>query len=178
MPGWLEVGLAFRGLTLAQRGQLADGIHLIRYSLAEASRTHFVIEQPYFLSHLAKAYGVSGRFDEAFQVINDALERVSSTGERWFEAELHRLKGEFALRKPASDKAMADDCLKRALGVARDQSARWWELRAATQLARLWVEGGERQRAHDLLAPIYDWFTEGFDAPDLQDAKALLEALS
>lgn len=178
MPGWLETGLAFRGLTLVQQGQLVEGIRLIKYSLSEATRTNFVLEQPYFLSHLAEGHNKADNFSEALQAIDAALGRVASTGERWFEAELYRLKGEFALRAPTPDEAFAHDCLRRALGIAKEQSGKWWELRSAISLARFDAEHGRRSDAHSLLAPIYNSFTEGFETPDLRDARALLDELS
>jgi predicted ATPase len=95
----------------------------------------------------------------------------------WYEAEAHRLRGETLLSLPEPDRAAVEVCLRRAIEVARDQEAKMWELRAATRLARLWGERGERQKAFDLLAPVYGWFTEGFDAADLKEANALLDAL-
>ena len=109
-----------------------------------------------------------GRAAEALRLLAEALARVEATGERWFEAELHRLRGEALLGASAADRAEAEACFRKALDVAREQGAKWWELRAATSLARLWAEHGERRKAHDLLAPIYGWFTEGFDTPDLR----------
>jgi predicted ATPase len=102
---------------------------------------------------------------------------VQHTGERWFEAELHRLKGEVLLSLSKRDGAEAESSFKRAIQVARGHGAKMWELRAATSLARLWADQGRRADAHDLLAPVYGWFTEGFDAADLKDAKALLDEL-
>ena len=103
--------------------------------------------------------------------------RVERTGVRWIEAELHRLRGELQLALPKPDQSDAEACFGRALAVAREQQAKFWELRAATSLARLWRDQGKRAEARDLLAPVYGWFTEGFDTPDLKDAKALLDEL-
>src|SRR5262249_61529016 len=100
------------------------------------------------------------------------------TGERWYEAELHRLKGELLLQQHVDHQAEAENCFLRALDIAHNQEAKSLELRAATSLARLWQQQGKRQEAHDLLAPVYGWFIEGFDTADLQEAKALLEALA
>ncbi len=102
----------------------------------------------------------------------------STTGERWYEAELYRLKGELLLQQSSDNQAEAEACFQQALDVARHQQAKSFELRAATSLARLWQQQGKRQEAHDLLAPVYSWFTEGFDTADLQDAKALLDELA
>jgi predicted ATPase len=102
---------------------------------------------------------------------------VEHTGERYFEAEIHRLKGALLLQQSSDSQAEAETCFHHALDIARNQQARSLELRAATSLARLWQQQRKRQEAHDLLAPVYAWFTEGFDTADLQEAKALLEAL-
>jgi predicted ATPase len=102
---------------------------------------------------------------------------VEKTGERYYEAEIHRLKGAIFLQQPAPDIPQAEACFQQAMAIARRQQARSWELRAATSLARLWQQQGKQAEARTLLAPIYDWFTEGFDTADLQDARALLEAV-
>ena len=103
---------------------------------------------------------------------------VAQTEERWDEAELHRLKGELLLQQSVENHVEAETCFHQALSIAQSQSAKSWELRAATSLATLWHSQGKCQDAYDLLAPVYAWFTEGFDTADLQDAKALLEALA
>jgi predicted ATPase len=100
---------------------------------------------------------------------------VDKNGERWYEAELHRLKGELLLQQSSDDATEAETCFHQAIAVAQSQSAKSWELRAATSLARLWWQQGKRQEAYDLLAPVYGWFTEGFDTADVQEAKALIE---
>jgi predicted ATPase len=110
--------------------------------------------------------------------LREALDRSEATGERWFEAELHRIKGDVLLRAPEVDPAEAETCLCKAIAVAQEQGARLWELRAATSLARLWRDLGKHAEAHDLLTPVYGWFTEGFDTADLKDAKALLDELA
>ena len=107
-------------------------------------------------------------------VLSQALERVEATDERWFEAELRRMSGELHLHAGAGREAA--QCFAAALGVARRQGGRLFELRAATSLCRLWTEGGERRKAHDTLTPVYGRFTEGFDTPDLRDTRALLDA--
>jgi predicted ATPase len=103
---------------------------------------------------------------------------VEATEERWYEAEVHRISGEIALLSPERDAAKSEACLKRGLAVARQQRAKSWELRAAMSMARLWRDQGKRDEARELLAPVYSWFTEGFDTLDLKEAKALLEELS
>jgi predicted ATPase len=106
------------------------------------------------------------------------LAAVETTGERWWEAEVNRLAGEIALKSPSPDAAKAQTYFERALAVARQQQAKSWELRAAMSLARLWRDQGKVREARELLAPVYGWFTEGFDTRDLKEAKALLEELA
>jgi predicted ATPase len=110
-------------------------------------------------------------------VLTEALALVDTTGEYWYAPELYRLKGELLLQQSSNDQAEAETCFHHALEIARNQQAKSFELRATTSLARLWQQQGKRQEAYDLLAPVYHWFTEGFDTADLKDAKALLEAV-
>ena len=119
-----------------------------------------------------------GQFDDAWRCIGEAMTAVETTKEKWFEAEVHRIAGEIALMSPEPDAAKAEAYFERALAVARQQQAKSWELRAAMSLARLWRDQGKVQQARELLAPVYGWFTEGFDTRDLKEAKALLEQLS
>jgi predicted ATPase len=133
--------------------------------------------QPWNLALLAEAYKQAGRAAEGLHVVAEALTLVEKTAERWWEGELHRLKGELLLAHiQAHDEA--ETCFHHALTVTRQQQAKSLELRAAMSLARLWQQQGKRAAAHDLLAPIYGWFSEGFDTADLQEARALLEALA
>ena len=115
---------------------------------------------------------------EAWRCIGEAISTIATTKERWFEAEVHRVAGEIALKSPQPDAAKAEAYFERALSVARQQQAKSWELRAAMSLARLWRDQGKVQQARELLAPVYGWFTEGFDTRDLKEAKALLEELA
>ena len=126
---------------------------------------------------LATAHANSGQFDDAWRCIGRAMTAMQATKERWCEAEAHRVAGEIALKSPQRDVAKAEACFGHSLTVARAQQAKSWELRTAMSLARLLSDQGKRQSAHDLLAPIYDWFTEGFDTSDLRNAKALLGEL-
>jgi predicted ATPase len=126
---------------------------------------------------LAEAYRYKDETDLALQQIHEALEQADRSGERVYKAEIHRLKGELLLQKAVPDAQKAEICFQRALALARQQQAKAWELRVATSIARLWQREGKHQDAHELLAPIYAWFTEGFDTADLQEAKALLEEL-
>jgi predicted ATPase len=130
-----------------------------------------------YLSHLARAYAELGQFDSARRCIGEALTAVETSRERWSEADVHRTAGEIALVTPHPDAAKAEAYFERALAVAREQQAKSWELRAAMSMARLWRDQGKRQQAHNLLAPVDGWFTEGFDTLDLKRAKELLEEL-
>jgi predicted ATPase len=127
---------------------------------------------------LARAYADLGQFDDAWHCIGEAITAVETTKERWCEAEVHRVAGEIALKIPEPDAAKAEAYFARALAVARSQQAKSWELRAAMSMARLWRDQGKRDEASDLLAPVYGWFTEGFDTLDLKQAKTLLDGLA
>ena len=133
---------------------------------------------PLYLPYLARAYAELGQFDDAWRCIAEAMTTVETTKQRWWEAEVHRVAGEIALRSPEPDAAKAETYFDRALAVARQQQAKSWELRAAMSMARLWRDQGKRDEARDLLAPVYGWFTEGFDTLDLKEAKALLDELA
>ena len=133
---------------------------------------------PIWLSELAVAYAELGQHDDARRCIDEAIVAVERTKERWPEAEVNRIAGEIALMGPRNDSAKAEAYFERALAVAREQHAKSWELRASVSMARLKRDHGKRDEAHDLLAPVYNWFTEGFDTFDLKEAKALLDALA
>jgi predicted ATPase len=126
---------------------------------------------------LAEAYAELGQFDDAWHSISEANAVVRTTKETWCEAEISRIAGRMALRSPQPDTAKAEAYFERALAVARQQRAKSWELRAAMSMARLWRDQGKRDEARELLAPVYGWFTEGFDTRDLKEAKALLDEL-
>jgi predicted ATPase len=177
LPLWLAAGVVVRGWTLAARGRAEDGIAVIRLGLADYRATGSELFSPYFLALLADAYGQADQAADGLSLLADALDGVERTGVRWIEAELHRLRGELQLALPKPDQSDADACFGRALAVSREQQAKFWKLRAATSLARLWRDQGKRAEACDLLAPVFGWFTEGFDTPDLKDAKGLLEQL-
>jgi predicted ATPase len=129
------------------------------------------------LSNLSCAYSDLGQFDDAWRSIGEAMTEVETTNEKWCEAEVHRVAGEIALKSPQQDVAKAQEYFERALTVAREQQAKSWELRASMSLARLWRDQGKVQQARELLAPVYGWYTEGFDTLDLKEAKALLDEL-
>jgi predicted ATPase len=127
---------------------------------------------------LAKAYAELGQFDHARRCNGEAMTAIETTKQSWCEAEVNRIAGEIALKSPERDGAKAQAYFERALAVARAQQAKSWELRAAMSMARLWRDQGKRDEARELLAPLYGWFTEGFDTLDLKEAKALLDELS
>jgi len=127
---------------------------------------------------LAKAHAALDQFEEAWRCIDGALTAVEATRERWCEADIHRIAGELTLMSPEPDAAKAAVYFERALAVARQQQAKSWELRAAISMARLWRDQGKPQQGRELLAPVYGWFTEGFDTLDLKKAKALLDELA
>jgi predicted ATPase len=130
---------------------------------------------PFFLTLLAEAKGMAKERDEGLVHLAEADTVIAEAEERWAEAELHRVRGE--LLRSGHDPGGAERSFSQAIGIAQQQSAKYWELRAAISLARLWREQGKRAAARDLLAPTYGWFTEGFDTPVLKEAKALLDEL-
>ena len=175
---WLAAGTIIDGFVRAELGGAAVAIIQIRRGLAAYEATGAHLFRPYFLSLLARAYLKAGTPHEGLGVIGEALERVRTTGERVWEAELMRLEGELRLAASPHDVAEALDCFQRAIEVARRQKARSWELRAAVSLARLLVAEGRLAEARGALATVYDWFTEGLDTTDLREAKALLDDLN
>ena len=132
---------------------------------------------PWYLSELAMSYAELAQFDEARRCISEAMTAIETSEERWYEAEFNRIAGEIALKSRAPDPEKAEAYFDRALEVARQQQAKSWELRAAMSMGRLWRDQGKRDEARQLLAPVYSWFTEGFDTRDLKEVKALLEEL-
>ncbi len=133
---------------------------------------------PLFLSYLAYAYAELNKLDDAWRYLNEAMTAIEATKDMMFEPEVNRIAGGIALKSPERDAAKAEGYFKRALAVARQQQAKSWELRATMSLARFWRSQGKPQQARELLAPVYGWFTEGFDTLDLREAKALLEELN
>ena len=174
-PYWSSIATIHLGWALAMGDDGEAGLERMGAGLAAYRRTGATLALPWFLGMLAEAQRAAGHCEAAAQTLDDALAMVERTGERFYAAELHRLRGLFLAEQGAGEEAEAH--LMRALSIAHEQQAHGWSLRAATSLARLWVEQGRRAEAHDLLAPIYGWFTEGFDTADLKDAKALLEQL-
>ena len=176
-PVWLAGADIMRGSLLAARGQAAEGLPLARKGVAERQATGSSWHETYFLGLLAWTARDAGEPAEALSLLEGARAIADRTGERWFEAELYRLRGHCLIAQHEGAGAAAEACFQHAIEVARAQQARMWELRAATSLARLWADQGKRTQARDMLAPVYGWFTEGFDTADLKDAKALLDEL-
>ncbi len=198
----MAVGTIQRGWALAKQGQGEEGVVQIRRGLAAYQATEQELFRPGFLALLAEAYGKVGQAEEGLSALAEALTLVNKTGERWYEAELYRLKGTLTLQSrqsQASQRQVEDDsentnpqhpalsthaeaeaevCFLKAIEIARKQQAKSLELRAVMSLAHLWQNQGKKEEAHEMLVEIYGWFTEGFDTKDLQEAKALLEELS
>jgi class 3 adenylate cyclase/predicted ATPase len=169
---------AQRGCVLALTGKASDAVQTINAGISEYRSTGATVWTTSLLSYLALAYADLGKFDDAGRCIGEATTTVETTGERWCEAEVNRIAGQIALLSPEPDAPKAEAYFERALAVARQQQAKSWELRAAMSMARLWRDQGRPQQARELLAPVYGWFTEGFDTVDLKEAKALLEELA
>ena len=175
---WNASGPIWRGWVLAEEGQKREGIALMGQGLATWLATGGYLFRPYYLGLLAEACRKAGQAAEGQRLLAEALAAAHKTDERFYEAELHRLMGELLLEEVPLNVSEAENSFTRALDVARRQEAKSLELRAATSLARLWVEQSRRVEARDLLAPVYGWFTEGLDTADLKDAKALLDELA
>jgi predicted ATPase len=174
----LALGPLMRGWALAMQGQGAEGLTQLRQGLDAYQATGAAFQRPHFLSLLAEVHRSLGQPEAGLTALSEALTLVEKTGERYYEAELHRLKGELLLQQAAPEVSHAETCFQQSLDIARRQQAKSLELRAAMSLSRLWQQQGKRDEARALLAPIYGWFTEGFDTADLQEAKALLEELA
>jgi predicted ATPase len=175
---WAASGTILRGWALAMQGQGEAGIAQIRQGIAAWRATGAMLNVPYFCTVLAEVCDHLGHSEEGLQALAEAHTLVEQQEERWWEAEVYRLRGVMLLRQPGTSQAEAETWLQRALDVARRQEAKSLELRAAMSLSRLWQQQGKQSEARVLLAPIYDWFTEGFDTADLQEARGLLEQLS
>jgi predicted ATPase len=194
---WLGPGTILQGWALAEQGQSEEGISQIRQGLATHLAVGAGIFHSFFLALLAEAYGKAGQAEDGLAALAEALEAVDRTGERFYEAEVYRIKGELTLQEasqkskgkaqkakvlnPKSQipepKSEAEACFLKAIAIAQKQQAKSLELRAVMSLARLWQSQGKTDEARQRLAEIYNWFTEGFDTKDLQEAKALIEEL-
>ncbi len=174
---WKVLATIDQGWLLTLTGKASYGIDLMNSAINEARSRKATAWMPLRLSYLARAYAQIGQANDAWQCVGEAFAAVEATGETLFEAEVNRSAGEILLASPEPDLAKAQEYFERALAIARKQQAKSWELRASMSLARLWRDQGKPQQARELLAPIYGWFTEGFDTRDLKEAKALLEEL-
>jgi predicted ATPase len=178
LPHWVASGSIIRGWALAVQGQWEQGIAQTQQGLTAHHATGAEIGRPFSLALLTEAHAAADQAEAGLGVLAEALALVDHTGERHWEAEIYRLKGELLLRQAVPDAPQAETCFQQALAVARRQQAKSWELRTAMSLARLWQQQGKRAAARQLLAEVYGWFTEGFDTPDLQEARALLDELA
>jgi predicted ATPase len=193
-PFWEALGTEFRGWLDAVCGHIEEGIVLMRQGLANRQATGVMLLYPASLTTLAEAYGKGGKPEEGLQVLPEALRVMTTTGQRHWEAELYRIKGELTLQqfnvqgstfkvenspksKVQSPESKAEECFLQAIEIAKNQQAKSLELRAAMSLARLWQQQSKQREAHQMLSEIYNWFTEGFDTKDLQEAKALVDKL-
>jgi predicted ATPase len=174
-PTWLARGRIYHGWLLADEPCRSSELAPMRVGLAELRRIGAMGGMGRYVCLLADACRRTDRASEGVDALDELMSATQPAGERSYEAELHRVNGELALS--CGEPSRGESCFRRALDIARQQSAKAWELRAAVSLARLWAEQGERRKAHALLAPVHGWFTEGQGAPDLQEAKALLDAL-
>jgi len=174
-PHWRAEGMIFRGWAKIENGDVVEGIALLRDGSAAYRATGAQLWMPHYTALLAGACEIAGRRDEASTLFDEALQIAEKTGEHWLDAEICRHKGQLLLQQGHPE--AAEELYRKALGIARKQEAKLWELRAAVSLARLRRDQGRRGEARDLLAAVYGWFTEGFDTPDLKDAKALLDTL-
>ncbi len=174
---WKAHGMLLQGCVLALTGKASDAVQMISSGITAFRATGTASLMPAYLSYLARAHAELGQFDDAWRCIREAMTAVETTKEKWWEAEVYRTAGEIALMSPEPDAGKAEAYFEHALAVAREQQAKSWELRAAMSMARLWRDQGQRDEAHDLLAPVYGWFTEGFDTLDLKEAKTLLDEL-
>jgi predicted ATPase len=170
------IGTSYRGWLKVKNGDVSEGISLLRSGTAAFRGTGAELFPPYPVALLASACRIAGRIEESLSLLDEALRMVERAGGCWFAAELNRQKGQLLTWQGNSD--AGEQLYRKALSIAQEQEAKLWELRAATSLARLWGEQGRRDEARDLLAPVYGWFTEGFDTADLTDAKSLLDALA
>jgi predicted ATPase len=176
-PFWIAWGTFLQGWVIAAQGDHVTGIAQMQRGLDATRAIGAAVGRSCFLTLLAEAYGAAAQPEQGLSVLAEALQAVADHGERYYEAEIYRLKGELLLACAGSRHAEAEACLQRALDLASRQRARSFELRAAMSLSRFWQQHGKRAEAHQLLAKIVHWFSEGFETPDLQEAQLLLAAL-
>ena len=174
-PYWRALGTAYRGWVTVKNGDVTEGVSLLRNGSAAYRATGSEAWVPQIIALVAGACEIAGQIEEALILLDHASQMIERTGERWFQGELYRNKGQLLLQQGHSE--AAEQLYRKALSIAEEQEAKLWELRAAMSLARLRRDQGRCAEAHDILAPVYTWFTEGFDTPDLEHAKALLDEL-
>jgi predicted ATPase len=175
-PYWRAQGTVYQGWVKLKDGNLIEGISLLRGGSSAYRATGAELLMPHYIDLQAAACEIAGQIEEAIIQLDEALQIVEGIGERWLEAELYRHKGQLLLRQNHTE--AAEDLYRKALTLAEEQEAKLWELRAATSFARLRRDQGRPAEARDLLKPVYSWFTEGFDTPDLKEAKTLLDQLA
>jgi len=178
MPMWSGFGLPLQGAAMARRGNTAGATERIREGLSLLAAMGARYFEPFYLGLLAEALAGAGEVKVGLEILADAMGRAEVSGQKGNDAELHRLRGNLLRQRPEPNLNECEACFREALAIAREQGTRSYELRAAVSVARLWGEQGRRGEACELLAPVYGWFTEGFDTADLKEAKALLEALA
>jgi len=172
-PLWRAMGMIYRGWVKVKNGDVEEGISLLRSGSSAYRATGAEAWTTYHIALLARACEIAVQVEEGLTLLDDGLQRAERTGVRWLAAELSRHKGQLLLRQGHTE--AAEELYRKALSIAKEQEAKLWELRAAVSLAQLRRDQGRSAEARDLLAPVYGWFTEGFDTPDLKDAKALLD---
>jgi predicted ATPase len=175
---WRAMATLGRGCIFALSGDASKAVQMIISGMAEYKSTGATAMSPVYLSYLATAYSDLGQFDDARRCVGEAMADMQTHTPIWYEAEVCRMAGEISLNSPKPNTANAEAYFERAVAIARRQQTKSYELRASMSLARLWRSQGKVQQARELLAPVYGWFTEGFDTRDLKEAKALLEELA
>ena len=175
---WKATEMAFRGALFALTGKASDAVRAINSGMTSFRSIGATLHEPWCLYYLAIAYAELGQPDDARRCVDDAIALIEREKRKSSEPELHRIAGEIALKSLPPDSEKAEEHFERALNVARQLQMKSYELRAAMSMARLWRDQGKVQQARELLAPVYGWFTEGFDTRDLKEAKALLEELA
>jgi predicted ATPase len=178
---WSAAGTFFQGWAMSEDDSEDDSpearVTRMREGFQARKPASAMLLIPFFLGQIAWALARLNRAAEGLPLLAEAIARIEETGERWYEAEVHRLRGELLLTMPGRAQGEVEACFQRAIAVAKEQSARLWELRATMSLARQWRDQDRRADARNLLAPIYGWFTEGFDSADLRKAKAFFDQL-
>jgi class 3 adenylate cyclase/predicted ATPase len=175
---WKALGMMSQGWLALITDRAPDAIEMLIAGTTAWRATGATAFTPFYLSHSARAYAELGQFDNSWRCVDEAVTGVQTNKDKWCEAEIHRTAGEIALMSSDLNAVKAEAYFEHALAIAGEQQAKSWELRAAMSMARLWRDQGKRQQAHDLLAPVYGWFTEGFDTLDLKEAKSLLDELA